>query len=158
MKTLLSNMIAVKKVISFCLLLTLNATVFSQTATSPVYMTQPCYLKKSKNQKTAAWILLGGGTTLTIIGGALVLHDFGEGLDNAFNPNPQPAHNKSTGAGLAVAAGVASIVGSIPLFISASKNRHKGVSITFKNDLVPELKNSEIIKVSLPEISLGVRF
>jgi hypothetical protein len=157
MKTLLSNMIVVKKIIPFCLLLTLNATVFGQTVTSPGSIMQPD-LKKSKNQKTAAWILLGSGTTLIIIGGALALHDFGEGLGNIFNPNPQPTRDNSTAAGLLAITGVASMLSSIPLFISASKNKHKAISITFKNDLVPQLKNSSIIKVPLPEISLVVRF
>jgi hypothetical protein len=158
MKTLPANMIVVKKIIPFCLLLMLNVTVFSQTVTSPGSIMQTDYLKKSKNQKTEAWILLGGGTTLIIIGGALALHDFGEGLGNIFNPNPQPTHDNSTAAGLLAITGAASMLGSIPLFISASKNRHKAISITLKNDLVPELKNSSIIKVPLPEISLVVRF
>ena len=150
-------MIVVKKIIPFCLLLAAHVTVFSQTVTSTASM-QTDYLKKSKSQKTAAWILLGGGTTLIIIGGALALHDFGEGLGNIFNPNPQPTHDNSTAAGIVAIAGAASIVGSIPVFINASKNRHKGISITFKNDFVPELKNSSITKVPVPEVSLVVRF
>lgn len=151
-------MIVAKKIIPLCLLLTLNVTVFSQAVTSPGFIMQTDYLKKSKNQKTAAWIFLGGGTTLIIIGGALALHDFGEGLGNIFNPNPQPAHDNSTAAGLLAIAGAASMLGSIPLFISASKNRHKAISITFKNDFVPELKNSSVLKVPLPEVSLVIRF
>ena len=147
-----------KKMIAFSLLLNLNVTAFSQAETSTKPAIQTDYLKKSKNQKTAAWILLGGGTTLTILGGALALHDFGEGLGNIFNPNPQPTHNNGTAAGIFVVTGAVSMLGSIPLFISASKNKHKAVSITFNNDFVPELKNSGIIKVPLPEVNLVVRF
>jgi|SRR5450432_981839 hypothetical protein len=84
--------------------------------------------------------------------------DFGEGLGNIFNPNPQPTHDNSAAAGIVVIAGAASIVASIPLFISASKNKHKAVSMTFKNDFVPELKNRSITKVPVPEVSLVIRF
>jgi len=147
-----------KKIILNCLLLSVNVTVFSQIVTSAGSIIQTDYLKKSKNQKTAAWILLGGGTTLTIIGGVLAFHDFGEELGNIFNPNPQPAHNNGPAASILLVTGAVSMLGSIPLFISASKNKHKALSMTFKNDFVPELKNSTITKVPVPGVSLLVSF
>lgn len=51
-----------KKIIAFILMIFFTAScAFAQTKNS--------YLLKSKHQKTAAWIMLGGGTALVIAGG-----------------------------------------------------------------------------------------
>ncbi|SRR5258706_3005319 len=146
-----------KKIISFCLLFAVSVSVFSQTVTTMGSTTQSDYLKKSKHQKTAAWILFSGGTTLTTIGCVLALNDFGTGLGNIVNPHSQSVSNGAAAAVFAVT-GITSIIASIPLFISASKNKHKALSITFKNDFVPELQNAAITKMPVSEISMVVRF
>ncbi|MFI5131177.1 MAG: hypothetical protein ACHQFX_14340, partial [Chitinophagales bacterium] len=53
-----------KKTTVFALLLILSATSFSQQTDPSTPMTRADYLQKSKNKKTAAWVLLGGGTVL----------------------------------------------------------------------------------------------
>jgi len=145
-----------KKTLCFCLLLLVNIALFSQNITSPQSSIKTDYLKKSKNQKTAAWILLGGGATLTVIGGALALNNFGTGLGNILNPRPQKVNDGA--ATVCAVTGVVSMVASIPLFISASQNKHKAFSIAFKNDLVPQLRNYNITKVNVPAVSLVIRF
>src|SRR6188472_1475987 len=67
------------------------------------------FLSKSKGQRTAAWILLGVGV-VGIIAVAPGNSDFG-----------------TTGT-VAVLSGIA-ILGSIPLFISARKNKKRGLAL-----------------------------
>jgi len=53
-----------KKMTILSLLLILSANLFSQQTTSSPTFNKQDYLQKSKNQKTAAWVLLGGGIVL----------------------------------------------------------------------------------------------
>ena len=122
-----------KKMIAFCLLFSISAATFSQADTSIVSPMKTDYLKKSKNQKTAAWILLGGGFSLGLIGSLVSLHGAIDFVNN------QHEGKLETGGIMAIAGGVA-MLGSIPLFISASHNKHKAMSITFNNDFVPQLR------------------
>lgn len=97
-------------------------------------VTHDDYLAKSRHQKTAAWILLGAGTGLTVIGlGLSVANSIDYSLGNSSNDN-------TAGSVLAVA-GVASLLGSIPLFISASHNKHKAAAVTFNMHKIPLLYN-----------------
>ncbi len=78
------------------------------------------FLKRAKSQRTVAWVLFGGGTTL-FIGGALVsVNKYGFfGRTNAWDY-------------ISVAGLVADIV-SIPFFISAHHNKKKATSVAFAN-------------------------
>ena len=112
--------------------------------------TKDAWLLKSKHQKTAAWIMLGGGATLFIVGGVVAAH----GLFDALTLQPDKA-NDNLGAGgvLAITGGAAMLV-SIPLFIASSKNKHKAMELTFTNQQVPAIvKNIEGNK-SIPSRSL----
>ena len=51
------------------MLLSFTINSFSQVEKAPK-LSKEYYLQKSKNKKTAAWILLGGGTAM-IVGGAI---------------------------------------------------------------------------------------
>ena len=75
-------------------------------------------LKKSKNQKIAAWCMLGGGTLLVLIGfgGAAA-----EGYDNSWGGTPE----YSSTPDILLVSGLLSMAGSIPLFISSGKNKRK---------------------------------
>lgn len=85
------------------------------------------YLLKSKNQKTAAWILLGGGVTVGFIGSYEMFYDLTE-IGNGEH------HNKiGTGLSLGLIGALAGL-GSIPLFISSSKNKLLAMSMS----LIPQ--------------------
>jgi len=56
-----------KKIIAFLTLLIIGMSCFSQQ-TDSLQSIKTDYLRKSKNQKTAAWVLLGGGIAMTITG------------------------------------------------------------------------------------------
>ncbi len=79
--------------------------------------TKDNYLLKSKHQKTAAWVMLGGGTTLLVVGGIVGAHGFFDLLNGQF----EEANNNVGLAGILSITGGAAMLGSIPLFIASSK-------------------------------------
>ncbi len=84
------------------------------------------YLKKSKNQKTIAWILLGGGIAINSIGSSLV--------SNSYNSS-QGYETLSTLGGLAT-------FGSIPLFFAASNNKSKAQLVYFEKNIAMATNDS----------------
>ena len=79
-------------------------------------------LKKSKNQKITAWSMLGGGALLLVIGFAISPDSEYYVYDqngNIIEETPAPASAYFGGAGLL------SMLGSIPFFISSGKNKRK---------------------------------
>ena len=58
------------KIAIFMMLLIVSATSFSKQTNPPKAATEIYYLKKSKNQKAIAWILLGGGLGMVVTRGA----------------------------------------------------------------------------------------
>jgi len=106
-----------KKMISLAVLLAVAVTSFSQqTEPSPV-LTKQDYLQKSKSQRTSAFILLGTGAALLAVAA--------------------PGNVSFDILPILVIGGGAAIVGSIPLFIAAGKNKRKAMSLSFKNETVP---------------------
>ena len=101
----------------YFLMLAFPASSFCQKTNDAVPSVQKDYLQKSKHQKTAAWILLGGGTAL-IATGIIV----GTGEDAYFT---------DAAGGAAVAGiGLLSTIASIPLFIASGKNKKKAMHMT----------------------------
>ena len=92
-----------------------GASINSQTL--PDYL-----LKKSKNQKTAAWILLGSGSAVAIAGSII-------GTNAVKNSNPNDPFDifppGSLAGGAMILGGIAAIVASVPFFIASGKNKRK---------------------------------
>jgi uncharacterized membrane protein YfcA len=106
------------KKLGICFLsLLLTAPVFAQQTNPAQPLTRQDYLQKSKNQKKAAWILLGGGTAL-IVTGLLTGNKDEASFDEA-----------STGAIFGIAGGVCAAI-SIPLFIASGRNKKKAAATT----------------------------
>ncbi|HMR82310.1 MAG TPA: hypothetical protein PKE30_04230 [Niabella sp.] len=85
------------------------------------------YIKKSKGQKTAAWIMLGGGTVMGVTG--LVI-----GINNITLFGGEPNTESKIG-GAMFFAGALSMVGSVPFFISSGVNKRKA-RVLLKNEHV----------------------
>lgn len=83
------------------------------------------YIKKSKARKTAAWIMLGGGTVMGVTG--LVI-----GINNISLFGGEPNTESKIG-GAMFFAGALSMVGSIPFFISSGANKRKA-RVLLKNE------------------------
>ena len=79
------------------------------------------YLKKSKQQKTIGWILLGAGVSLTIVGGQQVSKDI---------------FSESSGGEALMLIGNLSALASIPVFLSAAKHRGRA-EILLRNQNIP---------------------
>lgn len=106
-----------KKIMLYFLLLAFPATSFCQKTNDSVPVIKTDYLTKSKNQKTAGWVLLGGGTALIGIGFLV-----GDSKESTFD-------DAATGAFLA-GVGLLSAIGSIPLFIASGKNKRKALNMS----------------------------
>jgi hypothetical protein len=123
--------------------------MFLLTSHSLYAQTKDAYLLKSKYQKTAAWTMLGGGTTLFIVGGVVAAH----GLFDVVSDPGKPDNNLGVGGVLAIIGG-ATMLASIPLFIASSKNKHQAMSLTFTNQALPALvrnvtRNKPVTSISL---------
>jgi hypothetical protein len=113
------------------------------------------WLQKSKNQKTAAWILLGVGAGLDIAGIATTASNADKDLINTFGGKENVNH----GAEYALyIAGTAALAGSLTLFIASKHNKIKAASISFKNEIVPQLQNSVVFNKPIPALSLKINF
>jgi len=136
-----------KKSIFYFLLLALPITSFCQMTNDSVPDIKTHYLVKSKNQKTAAWVLLGGGTALIGIGFLI-----GDNKNSTFD-------DAATGALLA-GIGVLSTIGSIPLFIASGKNKRKAMKTTATINMktVPLFQKQSFIQNCYPAFSVNIIF
>ena len=136
-----------KKIMIYFLLLVIPAASFCQKTNDNVPAVNTDYLQKSKNQKTAAWVLLGGGTVL--IGTGFLI---GDRKESTFG-------DAATGAVIA-GIGVLSTIGSIPLFIASGKNKRKAMkaSAFMKMETVPLLQKQSFIQNSYPAFSVNINF
>lgn len=136
-----------KKIVFSLILLLFVAKSFSQsTALSKDY-----YLQKSKNQKTVAWVMLGGGVAMATAG--LVI------TNKHVNDDPFEALNNlgtTSGSAILTIAGIGSALGSIPFFISSAKNARKAAKISFNNQriLFPQ-QNTFVCKIQ-PTLTLKI--
>jgi len=136
-----------KKNIIYFLLLALPAASFCQKTNDSVPVIKTDYLVKSKNQKTAAWVLLGGGVAL--IGAGFLI---GDSKNATFD---------DAGTGVVLGGiGFLSAVGSIPLFIASGKNKRKAMNASafIKLETVPLLQKQSFVQNSYPAFSVNIIF
>jgi uncharacterized membrane protein len=98
-------------------------------AASAQEMSRQDYLDKSKRQKTAGFVTLGGGLVLGIIGASN--YDDGSNF-NIIAPTVPKQKDPSNAmwSTLMITGGLA-MIGSIPMFISSSKNKKKAAQLSF---------------------------
>jgi hypothetical protein len=125
----------------------------SAQQTAPATTQKTGYLKKSKSQKTAAWILVGGGGLLTTAGMVVGMNEAVDELSTLFTGEEQKSSN--TGAVLFYT-GLVSMAGSIPLFLASSKNKKKAnsMSASFKMESLPSIRENSIVKTGYPAIAV----
>ena len=139
-----------KKNIVGCMLLMLATSAFSQQTSSSPVLTKQDYGKKSKHQKTTAFIFLGAGTGL--ITTAVIIEPFynfkkvGSTL-----MMPPPDYTYKT---IFFLTGLASMVASIPFVINSSKNKKKAAGVSFRMEKVPVVQQQSLVYHSYPAFSL----
>jgi hypothetical protein len=107
------------------------------------------YLLKSKRQKTAAWILLGGGVIIDFIGTYELI--------SGFNEVRNGKHHHKIGTGLSlILASLPPIIGSIPLFTKSSKNKRMAMSMALSPQQMPALVQHITGNTFMPSVSLKI--
>ena len=132
-----------KKNILFFLLLTMSVTSFCQQTNPAPTLIKQDYLKKSRNQKTAAWCLLGGGVFAFGLGS--IQPDFLKGAEKSGAPQI-----------MVMLTGMVSMGVSVPFFISAAKNKKKAMSLSFKNETLPQIYKSRLVYNNIPSLTLKI--
>ena len=123
--------------ISMIMLLTVQQTFPQYKDTARIHHTQDFDLK-SKNQKSAAWVLLGGGTAL-VAGGLLIGNRSTSSFDDA-----------AAGA-IMGGLGVISALGSIPLFLASGRNHRRAIgSAQIRLQAYPSLSRSQAPSILYP--------
>lgn len=99
------------------------------------------YFKKAKKQKTAGWLVLGGGLALCY---ASVANAFTEvdSPNGNYNLSDQPS-SKITIEEFMAYGGAAAIFASIPLFIASGKNKRKANLILNDETIYFNLKSKK---------------
>ena len=143
-----------KKAILLFLLLAVAASTFSQQINPSPVLTKQDYQLKSKRQKTAAWVLMGGGFVMSTIGISLALNDATVILISVLTLTPTNDNNNSSAAELLLITGAASMLGSIPLFIAAGKNKRKAMSLSFKNEKMQLLYKTSFVFRDIPSLNI----
>jgi len=100
------------------------------------------YLHKSKNQSTTAWIMMGAGAGLFLGGLAL---SFSEYYNTGGNAGP-----------VLFWTGTASMLGSIPFFISAHKNKRRAASVSFINEKIWIPQQGSLVGKMRPGLTLRI--
>lgn len=134
-----------KKIIIAALLLILANSTFCQQPNPSPTLTKQDILKKSKTQKTVAWVLMGVGV-------------FSAGLGSvSTNPNGYWGDNSNSNSTIFLVAGLAAIGTSIPFFIASSKNRKKAATLSISNEKIKTIKEFGFTYRSSPSIALKIQ-
>lgn len=144
-----------KAIVTITCLWLLTQTVVAQSTDQPV-LSKADYLKKSKNQSTAAWILVGGGAAMVSIGSIIGLTDATEAIGSIFTGETD---EPSDAGPILFYTGAAAMLGSIPLFIASSRNKRKANSMSafFKMENRPLLHRSSFTKASYPALTFKIK-
>ncbi len=136
-----------KKIILLLLVVAISFGVVAQTSKKDM-SEAAFYLQKSKKQKTASWLMLGSGTVMFASGYVWLVYEgmLGDGI-------------KSTKGKVAIAmfyTGGAAMLGSIPLFIAAARNKGISLAVTagIKMETTPSSRQPLFVKTSYPALSL----
>jgi hypothetical protein len=141
-----------KKIIFSLTLLLFVLNTFSQAPTTPNH-SRDYYLKKSKNQKKAANILLAGGA-VCILTAFLIPKGEEETNTGSFFREYKNDGIRSAFGGI----GSLSMLGSIPIYILSSKNKRKAnaATISFNNQKVLSPQQNTFVLKTQPTLTLKI--
>lgn len=138
-----------KKIILLLTVALLTFKTFSQTI-QPAH-SKNYYLQKSINQKTTAWVLLGGGTLMAVVGGISFSNNFDVLGSNSSNSG-------ADAGGFLFVGGVLADIASIPFFISAAHNRRRAAMFVFNHQNNYMIVHNRTVLKTQPAISLKIGF
>ncbi|NHE57087.1 hypothetical protein [Cyclobacterium plantarum] len=113
-------------------------------------MSKKDYLEKSRRQKTTGYIMAGGGLAMVAAGSTLFSENF-----ILFGASDAEEQATGIGVAMAVVGGIAAI-GSIPVFISAGKNKKRAALMSFKPLPTNTPKYAVGIPSHIPSLALTI--
>ncbi len=113
--------------------------------------TKENYLLKSKHQKTAALIMIIGGTVTATAG---IISAAASSVGAAFRV--PGADRVNTAASVLAITGAAAIIGSIPMFIAANKNKKKAVSLSISGQPAAWIVKNNLEHKTVPSLTLKI--
>jgi len=128
-----------KKIITCIALLIVANSIYSQENNPSPALTKKDYLQKSKNQKTAAWLFTGGGIVIT-----------GLGIKDA---DEYGGNSESSRKTILIVTGLATVAVGITLFISATTNKNRAESLSFRMENAPVIRQGSFVYHSYPALS-----
>ena len=151
-----------RKILLYAVLLfTATASFAQQTEPAPQLSPTKNYLKKSKTQKTFAWVLLGSGIVAlgySAVHVAVATTDAYYFVAVTSLATGQPPPGKQS-LGVPIAIGVASVIGSIPLFSAAARNKKKArnASAYLKMEHFPYLCQTSVTNNAYPSVAVRIK-
>ena len=151
-----------RKMILYTLLLIIPAATFCQSVANDIPVVKTDYLKKSKNQKTAAWVLLGGGFALTttsiVMASSKITEDYVNVIAGVFSSEPVQENNY-TAENILLITGTASMLASIPFFIASKKNKRRAIDMTanIKMEDAKLIRSQSFVQTSYPAITVKIK-
>jgi hypothetical protein len=145
-----------KKISVLVLLTAITICSFSQVSDEPVKpMLKADYLQKSKNQKTAAFVLLGVGAALDIGGIIATASNANKEVDYIFSTQTSSVNH---GAEYALyIAGTACLIGSLTLFIVSKSNKQKGMALGIDTQQFRKLNKSNLYTLNYPALTMKIK-
>jgi hypothetical protein len=144
-----------KKLIILTLTFAFVLVCFGQQTAPKEYYSENEYYKKSRNQKTAAWVLTGVGTLgLAVTAGVDAAQTVGGEFTTLLSLGTvEPEHKSYTVPYLLSAACIAS---GVCLFIGASKNKKKATdaAVFIGVENAPVIRGTVVITRSFPSVGI----
>ncbi|HUR12600.1 MAG TPA: hypothetical protein VM012_14590 [Flavitalea sp.] len=146
-----------KKLTLLLFLFSMNASSISQVVTeNEITATQ--YIKRAKHRRAEAIALAASGSALLIVAMLTPPTSEVEPLINWPNdPNASTEVDNRDLITISALVGVTAIAGSIPLFISASKNKKRAVRMSLNNIPFPAYSVKRHLLQSVPSLCLVVK-
>ena len=126
-----------------------QAQVIDNTTTKSQQELFDYHILKQKKNKTTAWILLGSGVAMGIVGIAILENNAEEIITDIYTGK---GSSSGSGSSFLIIAGGASTLASIPFFISAGKHRRKAtLSLKGEQNLIGNItfRKSNNLSVAL---------
>lgn len=142
-----------KKTITIALLLMLAGHSFAQQTNPKEQFTKQDYLQKSKSERTTALILLGTGTAAFFGGMAIYSKALDKAAEKPYGTFLSFGNADPTGAIICFLGSVTAIV-SIPVFISSSKHKRMGLSLSLTNEKISSIAKANLKNNYFPAVAV----